>query len=66
MKRGMALATTLALLPAVNLAQQNPPALPATARCARILHSLGPCMFRWMKPFGWRCNGITRCKRSAP
>ena len=31
MKRGMALATTLALLPAVNLAQQNSPALPATA-----------------------------------
>jgi cobalt-zinc-cadmium efflux system outer membrane protein len=29
MKRGMALATTLALLPAVNLAQQNPPPLPA-------------------------------------
>ena len=30
MKRGMALATTLAFLPAVNLAQQNPPPLPAT------------------------------------
>ena len=30
MKRGMALATALVLLPAVNLAQQNP-ALPATA-----------------------------------
>jgi outer membrane protein, heavy metal efflux system len=30
MKRGMALATTLALLPGVNLAQQNPPTLPAT------------------------------------
>jgi cobalt-zinc-cadmium efflux system outer membrane protein len=30
MKRGMALATLLALLPAVILAQQNPPALPPT------------------------------------
>jgi cobalt-zinc-cadmium efflux system outer membrane protein len=29
MKRGMALATLLAVLPAVNLAQQNPPTLPA-------------------------------------
>jgi outer membrane protein, heavy metal efflux system len=31
MKKGMALATTLALLPAVNLAQQHPPTSPATA-----------------------------------
>ena len=30
MKRGMALATALALWPAVNLAQQNPPPLPVT------------------------------------
>ena len=30
MKRGMALATTLAFMPAVNLAQQNPSPLPAT------------------------------------
>ena len=65
MKRGMALATALAVLPAMAPAQQSAPELPVTQPPRADTTQTAPCIFPWMRRFGWRCSGITRCKLSA-